>query len=89
MRIVTDSTVDLPKEMIASYGIEIVPLKVQLGEDVYRDYYDIDPDDYYHKLRSTALFPTTTQPSPQDFVETYQRLGKNEDCLISLLVQHV
>ncbi|RKY39669.1 MAG: DegV family protein [Candidatus Omnitrophota bacterium] len=84
MRIVTDSTVDLPSSLVEKYNIEIVPLKVQLGEETYRDYFEIEADKFYQKLRSTTVFPTTTQPSPQDFLEVYQRVSRENDCVISL-----
>jgi len=84
MKIITDSTVDLPPELVEKYNIEIVPLKIHLGEETYRDYFDINLDEFYHRLRTTDLFPTTTQPSPQDFVETYRQLSLEDDCLISI-----
>ena len=84
MKIITDSTADLPPELIEKYDIEIVPLKIHLGEETYRDYFDINLDEFYHRLRSTSLFPTTTQPSPQDFVEAYRKRSLEDDCLISI-----
>ena len=84
MKLITDSTADLPAELLARHHIKIVPLRIQLGEETYRDTFDIEPDEFYRLLRSTELFPTTTQPSPQDFVEAYQSLGEEEDRLISV-----
>lgn len=84
MKLITDSTADLPPELLERVHIEIVPLKIHLGEKTYRDYFDIDPDEFYRLLRSTEWFPTTTQPSPQDFVEVYQRLAEEDDRLISV-----
>ena len=84
MKIITDSTADLPPALVGKYDIEIVPLKIHLGEETYRDYFDINLDEFYNLLRSTDLFPTTTQPSPQDFVETYRKQSLEDDCLISI-----
>ncbi len=84
MKLITDSTADLPPELLERHHIKIVPLRIQLGEETYRDTFDIEPDEFYRLLRSTELFPTTTQPSPQDFVEAYQSLGEEEDRLISV-----
>ena len=84
MKIITDSTADLSPELVEKYDIEIVPLKIHLGEETYRDYFDINLDEFYNQLRTTKLFPTTTQPSPQDFVETYRKLSLEDDCLISI-----
>jgi len=84
MKLITDSTADLPPELLERVHIEIVPLKIHLGEETYRDYFDINLDEFYNLLRTTDLFPTTTQPSPQDFVETYRKLSLEDDCLISI-----
>lgn len=84
MKLITDSTADLPPDLVEKYDIEIVPLKIHLGEETYRDYFDINLDEFYNQLRTTDLFPTTTQPSPQDFVETYRKLSLEDDCLISI-----
>ncbi|MFQ6043441.1 MAG: DegV family protein, partial [Candidatus Poribacteria bacterium] len=46
MKIITDSTADLPPELVEKYDIEIVPLKIHLGEETYRDYFDINLDEF-------------------------------------------
>lgn len=84
MKLITDSTADLPPDLVEKYDIEIVPLKIHLGEETYRDYFDINLDEFYNQLRTTDLFPTTTQPSPQDFVESYRKRSLEDDCLISI-----
>jgi len=73
IRIVTDSTADLPAETVEKYGIEIVSLKVHFGEEVYEDRY-LDPDVFYEKLVNAPKLPTTSQPSPVDFLDVYKRL---------------
>lgn len=71
MKIITDSTVDLPWDLIKAYDIQIVPLTIKLGDRQWKDFFDIDPETYYKMLRDTTEFPTTSQPSPQDFVNAY------------------
>jgi len=84
MVVITDSTVDLPRTLIEKYGIEVVPLRIQIGQDSYRDYFEIDVDKFYYRLRSTKEFPRTTQPSPQDFIHVYKKALEKSDCLFSI-----
>ncbi len=81
MKIVTDSTADLPRELVEEYDIEIVPLTVRLGDKAFRDYYDISPVEFYQMLHETEDFPTTSQPSVEEFLSTYEKLGKDEKIL--------
>ena len=81
IRIVTDSTADLPAEVYQQYGIEIVSLKVHFGDEVYEDK-DMDPDFFYQKLVQSSKLPTTSQPSPVDFLEVYKRLNETPDTSI-------
>ena len=83
VRVVTDSTADLPKEIVEEYGIEIVPLTVRLGNRMFRDYYDVSPPQFFQMLKETNDFPRTSQPSVDEFVRTYTKLG-NKDDIISI-----
>lgn len=82
--IVTDSTADLPKKIINEYNISIVPLKVFLDDEVFKDGIDLTPQEFYQKLEKTDKLPTTSQPSPGEFVEVYNKLGQNHDSIISI-----
>ena len=81
MKIVTDSTADLPKALVEEYGIEVVPLTVRLGDRIFRDYFDLLPGDFYRMLGETEDFPTTSQPSVEEFLNTYQKLGSDEEII--------
>jgi DegV family protein with EDD domain len=72
--IVTDSTAYIPPESINGYPIFVVPLQVIWGDDTYRDGLDIQPDEFYQRLKTAAVMPTTSQPSPAAFLEIYSRL---------------
>ena len=72
MRIITDSTADLTKEAYDENGVDLVPLTIHLGERTWRDFYDVRPEEYYALLRSSKAFPSTSQPSPQDFVAAFE-----------------
>ena len=82
--VVTDSTSDLSKELTDQYGITVVPLFVHFGNESYRDGVDITPDQFYARLQSGNVFPTTSAPSAGAFVDVYRELGKNHDGIISL-----
>ncbi|MFC1871689.1 DegV family protein [Chloroflexota bacterium] len=84
IKIVTDSTADLPPELIKELGITVVPLYVCFGKDVYRDREDITEDDFYTRLLYGDTHPTTTQPTPQDFAEVYRRLASEADGIVSI-----
>ncbi|MFB6365072.1 DegV family protein [Paenibacillus elgii] len=85
VRIVTDSTADIPADLRERLGIEMVPLKVLFGSEAFRDGVDMGPEQFYDKLASSGIFPTTSQPSPADFIQVYQRLAaEGADSIISI-----
>ncbi|HHY36751.1 MAG TPA: DegV family protein [Firmicutes bacterium] len=85
IRIVCDSTADLPGHLVEEYGIHIVPLKVHFGEEEYRDGVDITAGEFYQKLQTSPVLPTTSQPSPGEFVEVYRNLlEQGVDTIISI-----
>ena len=61
VRIVTDSTCDLPPDLVAAHGITVVPLTVIFGEEAFEDGVTITPADFYQRLRSSSLLPRTSQ----------------------------
>jgi DegV family protein with EDD domain len=71
MKIITDSTADLSADEYEKNSIGMVPLTIQLGEETWRDFLDIQPDAFYTMLRTSSVIPTTSQPSPQDFIDAY------------------
>jgi DegV family protein with EDD domain len=78
VRIVTDSTCDLPAETIARYGICVVPLFINIGEQGFLDGIDITREDFYKKLPSFPVHPTTAVPSPQKFRALYDSLADED-----------
>lgn len=71
VKIVTDSTCDLPKKMIEELDITIVPLKVLFGEEVLRDGIDISPAEFYTRMAKEKDLPTTSQVNPGEFIEVF------------------
>lgn len=82
--LVTDSTADLPKALREELGIQAVPLYVNLGGRVYRDWEEITPNEIFQKVRAGEAFPTTSQPSPEDFVKAYERALERADHVLSV-----
>lgn len=74
VRIVTDSTADLPTEVASTLGITVVPLTVFFGEEAYLDGVELDSASFYVKLAASKDLPRTSQPSPAAFQEAFQRL---------------
>ena len=75
IRIVTDSTCDLPAETISRYGIQVIPLYINVGTQGFRDGIDITREDFYAKLPTFSQHPTTAAPSIQKFQEIYDSLA--------------
>ncbi len=83
--ILTDSTSDLPEDMIKKYNIEIVYLSVLFGEESFLDDgKQITSKDFYEKMKSCENLPTTVQPTPKDFIEKYTELLTKYDSIISI-----
>ena len=76
VRIVTDSTCDLPAETIQRYGIYVVPLYINIGSQGFLDGVDITREDFYNKLPGYATHPTTAVPSLQKFHAVYDMLAE-------------
>ena len=74
IRIVTDSTSDLPPGLAAEHGVTVVAQNVLFGDEELRDGVDIDADRFFERLGSEATLPTTSQASPGAFLEAYRRL---------------
>ncbi len=84
VRVVTDSTSDLPTELAESLGITVVPLNIHFGFEVYKDGVDLSADAFYQRLTDGPVLPKTSQPSVGDFAEVYQRLGQEADAIVSV-----
>ncbi len=76
--IVLDSTADFPEAPERFPNWRVVPLYVLFGDESYRDYVDLTPEQFYAKLRTSENLPTTSQPTPGDFLTTYEALGGYE-----------
>lgn len=82
--IVTDSTADLPSDFVSSSGLSVVPLTVNLGGKSYLDGVDITADEFYARLQTMPGQVSTSQPSPGQFLEVYNRLLADHDHIVSI-----
>ena len=76
--VVLDSTSDYPEAPSRFPNMRFVPLYVRFGDETYRDYLELGPAEFYEKLRTSPVTPATAQPTPQDFVDTYEELASYE-----------
>lgn len=74
IRLVVDSTFGLPREFVLKNKIEVVRLKMLLGEEVFEEGFEDSWPAFYEKMQSSKIFPTTSQPSPQDFIDAVDRI---------------
>jgi DegV family protein with EDD domain len=84
VRIVTDTTADLPQQLAKELGVIAVPIYTRFGEEVYRDQVDISEDEFYQRLEKTTVHPSTVQPGPQDFLDVYRKLSSDADGIVSI-----
>jgi DegV family protein with EDD domain len=85
--LITDSTCDLPRTLLRQYDIAVVPLSVIWGNEQLRDGVDIQPEAFYERLVRDPVYPTTSQPTPQDFLNVYEsaeRQGAEEIVVVTI-----
>ncbi len=76
--VVLDSTSDYPEAPSRFPNMRFVPLYVRFGDETYKDYTELGPAEFYSRLRTSPELPATSQPTPQDFLTTYESLSGYE-----------
>jgi DegV family protein with EDD domain len=84
IRVVTDSTSDLPADVVEDLGITVIPLLVLFGDDVYRDGIDLSSEEFFRRLALSHALPTTSQPSVGVFREAYRQLSAETSEIVSI-----
>jgi len=86
IKIVTDSCSDITQEEAKKLGITVVPAYLHFGNEVYRDGVDINCDQFYEKLTTGSIHPSTAAPSPGDFAKVYEEIAKETSEIVSIHV---
>ena len=86
VKIVTDSVADIPSQVVRDLGITVIPIMLRFGEEMYRDGIDITTDQFYKKLVSSNIAPTTSVPSLDLFARTYARLAEETDEILVVVL---
>lgn len=84
--VVLDSTADFPDAPERFPNFRVVPLYVQFGDESFKDYIDITPDEFYERLTQSEQLPTTSQPTPGDFASVYDELAPSYERILSLQI---
>ena len=86
IRILTDSTSDIQPKEAQQRDLMLVPLRVNFADGGYRDSVDITHEEFYEKLTASEKLPTTSQPTPEDFLACFEQAKEQGDTLICILL---
>lgn len=86
VRLITDSSADLPKELIEKYNISVVPLTINLEGKEYLEGVDISSQEFFQRMFSSKELPKTSQPSPATFANSFKELSTKDDDLLCLTI---
>lgn len=84
--VVTDSTSDIEPSRAKELGIDVVPLFVIFGDKSYRDYVDLSRPDFYQKLATEPVLPTTSQPTAQMFEDAFRPHVEAGDEIVCIVI---
>ncbi len=84
--LVTDSTCDIPQELIEQERIHVIPALINIGQKTLRDGIDLTRDAFYEMLPSLPKLPTTSAPSPNDFIHVYEQALHRASQVVSIHV---
>ena len=82
--LVTDSTCDLPRELLDQYQIHVVPLNLNFGDNHYLDKVTITPDQFYDLLEQSPVFPKTSQINERVFTNLFSHLASHYDAIVAI-----
>lgn len=84
--VVTDSSADLADDVLDRHHIALVPLQVMFGDEVFQDRVQLKPEEFYRRLRISRALPTTSQPTPADFVRVFRDARAEADEVVAVLL---
>lgn len=86
IRILVDAASDYPAEELKGKNIDLIPIRVTIGDTTYLDGVDLNRNDFYRLLEETGEFPKTSQPSPQEFLDIFEEVKEKGDELVCILL---
>ena len=84
VKVVTDSCSDITPQLAQELGITVVPLYVNFGNETYRDNVDLTTEEFYHKLETSNIHPTTSTATPADFAELFTKLAEETNEILTI-----
>jgi DegV family protein with EDD domain len=84
IKLVTDTTCDLPPDWFSRYKITTVPVNIQFGLETFREGVTIGPQTFYNRIQAEGILPTTSQPSVGEFNEIYEALASDGSEILSI-----
>lgn len=89
IKIITDSTADLPKEIYEKYDVEVLPLLINFGEESYLDGVEITTNEVFERIKKDNILPTTAQVTPNRFAQVYEKYLAEGYKIISIHISSV
>ncbi len=86
VRIITDSTSDFPLEQAQELGVRVIPMQLNIDGEVYRDGLDMEPETFYDLLAQAKILPTTSQPSPEQFITEFEQARQAGEEVVCITV---
>jgi DegV family protein with EDD domain len=84
--VVTDSTAYIPQELLEKYNIHVVPQVLIWGDETFEDGVDIHPTEFYERLTTAKIMPSTSQVTPKSFIEMWGKLLEEDNQILSILI---
>ncbi|MDD5288836.1 MAG: DegV family protein [Dehalococcoidales bacterium] len=84
IKIITDSTSDMPEGTADDLGVRVVPIYLRFGDKIYRDGVDISKAEFYKMLSTSPFHPASSQPNPEDFTSVFKEYSGNKDGIVSI-----
>ncbi len=86
IKLVVDSTCNLPEDIIKKYDIRVAPISIQFKDETYEEGIDIDRNLFYRKIEELGIIPTTSQPTPAWFAKYYRELAQEGHSILSITI---
>jgi DegV family protein with EDD domain len=84
--VIADSSADLPDAVLDRQHIALVPLQVMFGDRTYRDRVELKPEEFYRLMRESKSLPTTSQPTPGNFIQAFRDAKTSADEVVAVLL---